>query len=132
MAKQESHSPTISKVDTTAPRDQSLTWDQFMAVELRAATIVSVEAFPEARTPAWKIWADFGDGIGILKSSARVTDYYTAEDLVGMQILGVVNFPPRQIGPFRSEFLVTGLVQDDGSVILAIPERAVPNGTRLG
>ncbi len=132
MAKQESHAPTTSQVDASAPRDQSLTWDQFMAVELRAATIVSVEPFPEARKPAWKIWADFGDGIGILKSSAQITHHYSAEDLVGMQILGVVNFPPRQIGPFRSEFLVTGLVQADGSVILAVPERKVENGVRLG
>ncbi len=130
MAKQESHNPNISKVD--ASRDQSLTWDQFMAVELRAATIISVEAFPEARKPAWKIWADFGEGIGILKSSAQITAHYTAEKLVGMQILGVVNFPPRQIGPFRSEFLVTGLIQDDDSVILAVPERPVANGVRLG
>lgn len=132
MAKQESHAPTISKVDAASTRDQSLTWDQFMAVELRAATIVAVEPFPEARKPAWKIWADFGDGIGVLKSSAQITAHYTAEDLVGKQILGVVNFPPRQIGPFRSEFLVTGLVQDDGTVILAVPERPVANGVRLG
>lgn len=132
MAKQEQHTAMISQVDPKAPRDQSLTWDAFMAVDLRAATIVSVEAFPEARFPAWKIWADFGEGIGILKSSAQVTAHYTAEDLVGMQILGVVNFPPRQIGPFRSEFLVTGLIQDDGTVILAVPERPVTNGVRLG
>ncbi len=132
MSKQEKHTPTLSAVDANTARETSLTWDQFMAVDLRAGTVIKVESFPEARFPAWKIWADFGEGIGVLKSSARVTDYYSADDLVGMQILGVVNFPPRQIGPFRSEFLVTGLVQEDGSVILAVPERAVPNGTRLG
>ncbi len=109
----------------------AITWDDFEKVELRTGTIVQVEPFPEARSPAWKVWADFGPGIGVLKSSARITHLYGTEDLLGRQIIGVVNFPPRQIGPFRSEFLVTGFAQADGSVVLAVPERPVDNGLKL-
>ncbi|MBG0778219.1 MAG: tRNA-binding protein [Desulfovibrionaceae bacterium] len=108
-----------------------ISWDDFERVELRAGTITRVEAFPEARIPAYKIWANFGPEVGEKKSSARVTALYSAEELVGRQILGVVNFPPRQIGPFRSEFLVTGFVAEGGEVVLAVPERSVPNGARL-
>ena len=117
--------------DAGASAQNSLTWDEFMTVDLRAGTVVRVEPFPEARIPAWKVWVDFGEGLGILKSSARITHLYTVEDLLGRQIMGVVNFPPRQIGPFLSEFLVTGFVQADGSVVLAVPERLVATGTRL-
>ncbi len=109
----------------------AITWDDFEKVELRTGTIVQVEEFPEARSPAWKVWADFGPDIGVLKSSARITHLYEAGDLLGRQIVGVVNFPPRQIGPFRSEFLVTGFAQADGSVVLAVPERPVANGLKL-
>ncbi|AAS94512.1 tRNA-binding protein [Nitratidesulfovibrio vulgaris] len=119
--------------EVASPPDtrRTITWDDFEAVEIRAGTVVRVEPFPEARIPAWKVWVDFGNELGVLKSSARITHLYAAEDLMGRQVVGVVNFPPRQIGPFRSEFLVTGFVQADGSVVLAVPERPVANGVRL-
>jgi tRNA-binding protein len=110
---------------------KNISWDEFKAVELRAGTIIRVEAFPEARKPAWKITADFGGSIGIKKTSAQITDLYAPEDLTGRQIIGVMNFPPRQIGPFMSEFLLTGFYREDGSVVIAVPERAVPDGTKL-
>ena len=108
-----------------------LTWKEFERVELRVGTVVAVDEFPEARRPAWKLTVDFGPETGTRRSSAQITDHYTAEDLVGKQVLGVVNFPPKQIGPFMSECLITGLVQDDGSVILAVPDKPVANGLRL-
>ena len=111
---------------------KEISWQDFDQVELRAGTIVEVEDFPEARTPAYKIKADFGPGIGIKKSSAQVTNLYSKEDLLGRQIVGVINFPPKQIGPFRSEFLVTGFYLEDHSVVLAVPERKVENGSKLG
>lgn len=109
-----------------------ITWQQFEMVEMRAGTIVSVEDFPEARKPAYRIAVDFGPEIGIRRTSAQVTTVYAKEDLVGRQVLGVVNFPPKQIGPVRSEFLLTGFYRDDGAVILAVPERRVQDGARLG
>jgi tRNA-binding protein len=109
-----------------------ISWQQFEAVEMRAGTIVSVEDFPEARKPAYKIAVDFGPGIGVRRTSAQVTTVYTPEDLLGRQVMGVINFPPRQIGPVRSEFLLAGFYRDDGAVILAVPERPVQNGARLG
>jgi tRNA-binding protein len=111
---------------------RQISWDEFEAVELRVGTIVEVEAFPEAKKPAYKIAADFGPAIGVKRCSARVTDFYTREQLLGRQIVGVVNFPPKQIGPVRSEFLLTGFCREDGAVVLAVPERAVPNGAKLG
>jgi export-related chaperone CsaA len=108
-----------------------ITWEDFERVELRVGTIVSVEDFPEARKPAYKIKADFGPQIGVRQSSAQITALYTKDDLLGRQIIGVVNFPPKQIGPFMSEFLVTGIYREDGSVVLLIPERTVPNGSKL-
>ena len=108
-----------------------ITWDDFQKVELRAGTVLSVEDFPEARTPAYILHIDFGDDVGVLKSSAQITDRYTAADLIGMQVLAVVNFPPKQIGPHLSECLVTGLYQPDGSVVLAVPDAPVPNGARV-
>lgn len=110
---------------------KEIAWDDFAAVELRVGTIVAVEDFPEARHPAYKVQADFGSEIGVRKSSARVTDLYSKEDLLGRQIVGVVNFPPKQIGPIRSEFLLTGFYRADDAVVLAIPEREVPNGAKL-
>lgn len=111
---------------------QEITWQQFELVELRVGTIVDVADFPEARVPAYRIKADFGPGIGVKRSSAQVTALYSKEELLGRQIVGVVNFPPKQIGPVRSEFLLTGFYRDDGAVVLAIPERAVPDGAKLG
>lgn len=110
----------------------TISWDDFERVELRAGTIVEVSEFPEARKPAYRIRVDFGAGIGVKQCSAQVTVHYTKEELVGRQVLGVVNFPPKQIGPLRSEFLLTGLYREDGSVVLAVPERRVPDGSRLG
>jgi tRNA-binding protein len=109
-----------------------ITWDDFEKVELRVGTIISVTNFPEAKIPAYKIEVDFGSEIGIKKSSARVTDLYSKEDLMGKKIIGVVNFPPKQIGPFVSEFLCSGFYREDGSVVLAVPDKDVPNGSKLG
>ena len=109
---------------------QPISWQDFEKVELRAGTITRVEDFPEAHQPAYKIWADFGD-FGVMKSSAQVTKFYRKEDLLGRQIIGVINFSPKQIGTFMSEFLVTGFVLEKGKVVLSEPERPVPNGTKL-
>jgi tRNA-binding protein len=106
-------------------------WRDFERVELRAGTVVSAEAFPEARVPAYKLLVDFGPEIGRKKSSAQITDLYDADDLVGKQVVAVVNFPPKQIGPFMSECLVTGFHRDDGKVVLATVDSKVPNGAKL-
>lgn len=108
-----------------------LSWQEFERVELRVGTVVDVGTFPEARRPAYKLTVDFGDEIGTRRSSAQITDLYKRDNLVGKQVLAVINFPPKQIGPFMSECLVTGFVNDDGAVVLAVPERPVPNGVRL-
>ena len=108
-----------------------ISWDDFQKVELRIGTILEVEDFPEARKPAWKLTVDFGDAIGVRRASAQITDLYSIQELVGKQVVGVVNFPPKQIGPFMSECLVTGFVQPDGSVVLAVPDKPVANGLRL-
>ena len=102
----------------------------FLKVDVRVGTVLAVEPFPEARKPAWKLRIDFGGGIGVKRSSAQIA-HYEAETLVGRQVLAVVNFPPRQIGPFMSEVLTLGVPDGDGRVILLQPERAVPNGGRL-
>lgn len=111
---------------------EEISWQQFEMVELRTGTIIEVEDFPEARIPAYKIKADFGPAIGIKKSSAQITALYSKAELLGRQIIGVVNFPVKQIGPLRSEFLLTGFYQDDRAVVLAVPERQVQNGAKLG
>ena len=109
-----------------------ITWDDFAAVELRAGTIVRVENFPEAHKPAYKITVDFGPEIGVRRTSAQLTALYTKAQLLGRQILGVVNFPPKQIGPVQSEFLLTGFYRSDGAVVLVVPEQPVQNGALLG
>ena len=110
---------------------ETIEWSDFEKVELRVGTIVEAEEFPEARKPAYKLLIDFGEEIGKRKSSAQITDLYRREELVGRQVVGVVNFPTKQIGPVRSECLVTGFHRDDGAVVLARPDSAVPNGAKL-
>ena len=117
-----------------SPQDKfmmEISWDHFQKVELRIGTILEVEEFPEARKPAWKLTVHFGDEIGQRRASAQITDLYTSEELVGKQVVGVVNFPPKQIGPFMSECLISGFVQADGSVVLAVPDKPATNGLRL-
>lgn len=109
----------------------TISWSDFERIELRVGTIVSAEEFPEARKPAYKLRVDFGAEVGVKHSSAQITSLYPIDDLVGRQVLAVVNFPPKQIGPFRSECLVTGLYREDGSVVLAVPDKPVPNGAKL-
>ena len=110
---------------------KTVSWNDFEAIELRVGTVLRVEAFPEARKPAYKVWADFGPEVGEKKTSVQITELYTPEDLVGRQIIGVVNFPPKQVGPFKSEFLLTGFADAEGAIVMAVPERTVPNGARL-
>lgn len=107
-------------------------WADFEKVELRVGTVVAAEPFPEARKPAYKLTVDFGPEIGRRRSSVQITVHYTPDELTGRQVVGVVNFPPKRIGPFLSECLICGFYREDGSVILAVPDKPVPNGARLG
>ena len=108
-----------------------LTWAEFERIDLRVGTIIAAEFFKEAIKPAIKVSIDFGDEIGIKKSSAQITDHYDPGALIGKQVAAVVNFPKKQIGPIMSECLVTGFTQDDGSIILAVPDKQAINGSRL-
>ncbi|RKX77639.1 MAG: tRNA-binding protein [Spirochaetes bacterium] len=110
---------------------QTISWDDYIKVELRAGKIIDARAFPEARKPAYILQIDFGKGLGIKKSSAQITDLYKPEDLVGKMVVAVVNFPAKQIGPIMSECLVTGFYNEKGEVVLCVPERPVPPGSKL-
>jgi tRNA-binding protein len=109
----------------------TIQWSEFEKVELRVGTIIEVLEFPEARKPAWRLRVDFGAEIGVKQSSAQITQLYARDELIGRQVIGVVNFAPKQIGPVRSEVLITGFHDANGHVVLAMPERPVPNGTKL-
>ncbi len=110
---------------------ERIAWADFARVELRVGTIVEAEVFAEARRPAYKLRVDFGEALGVRKASAQITALYAPDELVGKQVIAVVNFPPKQIGPMTSECLVTGFHREDGAVALAVPDQGVPNGARL-
>lgn len=109
----------------------TITYDDFLAVDIRVGTISDAKPFPEARKPAYKLWIDFGPELGVKKSSAQITRYYEPDALIGKQVAAVVNFPPRQIGPFMSEVLTLGFPDENGEVVLIAPTHPVPNGGRL-
>ena len=108
-----------------------INFDDFLKIDIRVGRIIDVQPFPEARKPAWKLQIDFGDEIGVKKSSAQITDLYDADELMGKQILAVVNFPPRQIGPFMSEVLTLGVNDSNGAIMLVRPDAEVEEGVRL-
>ncbi len=108
-----------------------ISFDEFLKVDVRVGTVTRAEPFPEARNPAIKMWVDFGDEIGERKTSAQVTVHYKPEDLIGRQVMAVVNFPTRQIGKFMSEVLVLGFPDAEGAIVLAAPDQPVPTGGRM-
>ena|SRR5678815_4423513 len=109
-----------------------ITWDDFEKIDMRAGTIIEVNDFPKARKPAYKLTIDFGEEIGLKRSSAQVTAHYKKEDLLNRKVIAVVNFPPKQIADFISECLVLGVYDENKDVILLQPERTVKNGMRIG
>jgi tRNA-binding protein len=117
--------------DPATPVAPQIGFDQFLAVDIRIGTVIAVDPFPEARKPAFKLTIDFGPAIGTRRSSAQLTQNYEAASLIGRQVAGVVNFPPRQIGKFMSEVLTLGFPDEAGNVTLFSPDKAVPNGARL-
>ena len=110
---------------------ETISWSDFEKVELRIGTVIKAEDFPEAKKPAYKLWIDFGDGIGVKKSSAQLTVLYKKEEVLGKQVLCCINFPPKQVANFISECLTCGFIGDNGEIALAIPERKVKNGAKL-
>ena len=108
-----------------------ITFDDFLKVDIRVGTIIDAQPYPEARVPAIKLWIDFGEEIGVKKTSAQITKHYTVEGVMGRQVCAVVNFPPRQIGKFMSEVLTLGMPDGDGDVVMIAPDQTVPNGGRL-
>jgi tRNA-binding protein len=117
--------------DPAALPAEAISFDDFLKVDIRIGTIIEAEPYPEARKPSIKLKIDFGDGIGIKKSSAQIAQHYEPTDLIGRQIAAVVNFPPRQIGKMISEVLTLGFADTEGRVVLFAPDRPVPNGSRL-
>lgn len=108
-----------------------ISYEEFLSVDIRSGTVVDASDFPEARNPSLKLWIDFGDELGVKKSSAQITTHYDPKTLIGSQVMAVVNFPPRQIGPFMSEVLTLGFADKEGEVVLARIDKLVPNGQRL-
>lgn len=117
--------------DSQSPAAETITFQEFLKVDIRIGTILSAEQFPEAKKPAYKLVIDFGIGVGIKKSSAQITVHYKIQELVNKKIAAVVNFPPRQIGPFLSEVLTLGFSDENGEVVLFSPDLNLPNGSRL-
>jgi tRNA-binding protein len=114
------------------PIKSEVSWSDFRKLDIRVGSVEQAEAFLEARNPAIKLWINFGSAIGVMKTSAQITDHYRPDDLVGAQVLAVVNFPPKQIGSFMSECLVLGAVEEDGGVVLLDVKSAVTNGLSVG
>jgi tRNA-binding protein len=110
---------------------ETIAWDDFVKVELRVGRVIDVQPFPEARKPAYKLTVDFGAEIGVKRASAQITDLYSPDELLGRLVVGVVNFPKKQIGPFMSECLVTGFHDEHGRVALCVPDKPVPLGAKL-
>ncbi|WP_299024821.1 tRNA-binding protein [uncultured Sulfitobacter sp.] len=108
-----------------------ISFDDFMKVDIRTGRVVKAEPFPEARKPAIKLWIDFGEEIGVKKTSAQITAHYAPDGLIGRQVMAVVNFPPRQIGPFMSEVLVLGVPDQAGEIVLVVPDQETPSGGRM-
>ena len=116
---------------TADTKPEEITFDDFLKVDIRVGTVVDAQPYPEARVPAIKLWIDFGEEIGVKKTSAQITKHYTIESVMGRQVCAVVNFPPRQIGKFMSEVLTLGFPDEEGDVVLGAIERRVPDGGRL-
>lgn len=117
--------------DPDKPPADEITFDDFLKVDIRIGTVIEAEPFPEARKPALKLRIDFGPGVGIKRSSAQITVHYDPEALIGRQVMAVVNFPPRQIGPFMSEVLTLGFPDEGGEIVMARPDHPLPDGARL-
>jgi len=129
LLKQRTFPSEILKLD--GERDMELAFDDFLKIDIRVGTVINAESYPEARFPAIKLWVDFGNNIGERKTSAQITRHYEPKHMIGRQIVAVVNFPPKQIGKFMSECLVLGIPDDNGDVVLLVPDKEVPNGRRM-